>query len=134
MAAGAGSAPARAGAPSTPAPVSVDGSITVTVAPAPGSEAIAVSGRAPAMAPVVLILHATISRDLPTVFLNRRDVTADADGHFSTVVPIAADFWRGSILTVTASSSSTVSSANAETIVVLPNPGVVLPADEVPNH
>jgi len=85
------------------------------------------------MAPVVLVLHATISRDLPTVFVNRAEVTADADGHFVATVPIAPDFWRGSIVTVTATSPSTVSSATAQTVVVLPNPGVVLPADDVPN-
>ena len=127
-------APTPARASTTPAPVSVDSLITVTVAPALGSEAVTVEGKAPAMAPVILILHAMISKDLPTVFVNRRDVTADADGHFSTTVPIAADFWRGSILTVTASSESSVSSATAQTIVTLPNPGVVLPADDVPSH
>jgi hypothetical protein len=121
-------------APTAPAPVSVNGGMTVTVAPAVGTEAITVSGSAPAMAPVVLVLHATLSRDLPTVFINRRDVFADADGHFSTVVPIAPDYWRGSILTVTASSSSATASAMAQTVVTLPNPGVVLPADSVPNQ
>ncbi|MBV8153817.1 MAG: hypothetical protein JO241_08500 [Candidatus Eremiobacteraeota bacterium] len=126
-------AAARA-ANNVPAPVSVNGAMSVTVAPATGSEAITVSGTAPAMAPVVVLLHATISRDLPNVFVNRRDVFADADGHFSTVVPIGPDFWRGSILTVSVSSSSATASANAQTIVTLPNPGVVLPADDVPSH
>jgi hypothetical protein len=130
--AGAAPVPATAGAP---APVSVDAAaITVTVGPVHGREAVDVEGNAPPMAPVSLILRATISMDIPTVFVNRRDVVADADGHFSTTIPIAADYWRGSILTVTASSSSTVSSAVAQTRVTLPNPGVVLPADDVPNH
>lgn len=126
--------PALADAPNSPVPVSVNGNMTVTVAPAVGSEAVTVSGNAPAMAPVVVVLHATFSRDLPTVFVNRRDVFADADGHFTTVVPIGPDFWRGSILTVTASSSSATASATAQTVVTLPNPGVVLPADDVPSH
>ena len=108
--------------------------MTVTVAPATGSEAVTISGTAPAMAPVVLILHAQISRDLPNIFVNRRDVFADADGHFTAVVPIGPDFWRGSILIVSASSSSATAAANAQTVVTLPNPGVVLPADDVPNH
>ena len=86
------------------------------------------------MAPVVVILHATFSRDLPTVYLNRRDVFADADGHFSTIVPIGPDYWRGSILTISASSSSATAAATVQTVVTLPNPGVVLPADDVPNH
>ena len=126
--------PALAGTPSAPVPVSVNGTMTVSVAPAPGSEALTVSGTAPAMAPVVVILHATFSRDLPNVYLNRRDVFADADGHFSTVVPIGPDYWRGSIITISASSSSATAAANAQTVVTLPNPGVVLPADDVPNH
>jgi hypothetical protein len=126
--------PAMADAPSAPVPVSVNGGMTVAVAPATGSEALTVSGTAPAMAPVVVILHATFSRDLPTVYLNRRDVFADADGHFSTIVPIGPDYWRGSIITVSASSSSATAAATVQTVVTLPNPGVVLPADDVPNH
>lgn len=126
--------PAMASTQGAPVPVSVNSNMTVTVAPAVGSEAITVSGTAPAMAPVVVVLHATFSRDLPDVYLNRRDVYADADGHFSAVVPIGPDYWRGSILTVTASSSSTTTSATAQTVVTLPNPGVVVPADDVPNH
>jgi hypothetical protein len=126
--------PAVADSSNAPVPVSVSGGMTVSVAPAVGSEAVTVSGNAPAMAPVVVVLHATISRDLPTVFVNRRDVFADADGHFTTVVPIGPDYWRGSIMTVTASSSSATASASAQTVVTLPNPGVVLPADSVPDH
>lgn len=126
--------PAIAGTQSAPVPVSVNGSMTVAVAPAVGSEALVVSGTAPAMAPVVVVLHGSISRDLPTVYLNRRDVYADADGRFTAVVPIGPDYWRGSILTVTASSSSATTSATAQTVVTLPNPGVVVPADNDPNH
>jgi hypothetical protein len=126
--------PALAETPPAPVPVSVNGNMAVTVAPAVGSDAITVTGSAPAMAPVVVIVHATFSRDIPNVFVNRRDVFADADGHFSTVVPVAPDFWRGSILTVSVSSSSATTSATAQTTVTLPNPGVVLPADDVPSH
>ena len=126
--------PAIAATQSAPEPVSVNGNMTVTVAPAVGAEAITVTGTAPAMAPVVVVLHASFSRDLPNVYLNRRDVYADADGHFTAVVPIGPDYWRGSIITVTASSSSATASATAQTVVTLPNPGVVVPADADPNH
>ncbi|HZY99146.1 MAG TPA: hypothetical protein VFE36_06210 [Candidatus Baltobacteraceae bacterium] len=126
--------PALASTQTGPAPVSVNSNMTVAVAPTVGKEAITVTGTAPAMAPVVVVLHATLSRDLPNVYLNRRDVYADADGHFSAVVPIGPDYWRGSILTVTASSSSATASATAQTVVTLPNPGVVVPADDMPNH
>lgn len=126
--------PAMAATQGAPVPVSVNGNMTLAVAPAVGAEAITVTGTAPAMAPVVVVLHASFSRDLPNVYLNRRDVYADADGHFSAIVPIGPDYWRGSIITVSASSSSATTSATAETVVTLPNPGVVVPADDVPNH
>jgi hypothetical protein len=114
-------------------PITVGG-IAVTVGPAQGKEMISVSGKAPAMAPVTLILFATISKDLPDVFLNRRDILTDASGHFSALMPIAPDFWRGTTLTVTASSPDVTSAATARTTVIVPNPGVALPADDLPNN
>jgi len=88
------------------------------------------------MAPVTVTLYATISKDLPDVFLNRRDVLTDASGHYSVVVSIAPDFMRGTLLTVTATSPDLTSSATAHAIVIVPNPnaGVLLPADDLPNH
>lgn len=114
-------------------PITVGG-IAVSAGPVQGKEAISVDGRAPALAPVTLTLYATISHDLPTVFLNEREVLTDASGHFSAIVPIAADFMRGSILTVKASSPDTTTTATANIKVIAPNEGVWLPADDVPNH
>jgi hypothetical protein len=116
-------------------PITVGG-ITVSAGPVQGKEMISVSGKAPAMAPVTLILFATISKDMPDIFINRRDILTDSSGHFSAMVPIAPDFWRGTILTVTASSPDVTSTATARTIVIVPNPnvGVSLPADDLPNH
>jgi hypothetical protein len=116
-------------------PITVGG-ITVSAGPIAGKEAISVTGKAPAMAPVTLTLFATISKDLPDVFVNRRDVLTDSSGHFSAQMPIAPDFWRGTILTVTASSPDVTSTATIKTLVVVPNPnpGVALPADDLPNH
>jgi hypothetical protein len=114
-------------------PITVGG-ITVSAGPVEGKEAISVEGKAPALAPVTLTLVATISRDLPNVYLNRREILTDASGHFSAIVPIAADFWRGSIVTVTASSPDTTTTATAHVKVIAPNAGVWLPADDVPNH
>jgi len=121
------------GASANVEPITVGG-ITVSVGPEQGKEVVAVVGRAPAMAPVTLTLFATISRDLPDVFVNRRDILTDSSGHFSALVPIAPDFWRGTILTVTASSPDVTSTATARTTVVVPNPGVAFPADDLPNH
>jgi hypothetical protein len=114
-------------------PITVGG-ITVSVGPVTGTEAISVSGKAPAMAPVTITLFATISKDLPSVFVNRRDILTDASGHFSANVPIAPDFWRGTILTVTASSPDVTSTATVNTTVIVPNPGPVLTGDDLPNH
>jgi hypothetical protein len=116
-------------------PITVGG-ITVSAGPVLGKEMVSVSGKAPAMAPVTLTLFATIAKDLPDVFINRRDILTDSSGHFSAMVPIAPDFWRGTILTVIASSPDVTSTATARTIVVEPNPnpGVALPADDLSNH
>jgi hypothetical protein len=116
-------------------PITVGG-ITVSVGPVQGREAISVSGKAPAMAPVTLTLFATVSKDLPDIFINRRDVLADSSGHYTAMVPIAPDFWRGTVLTVTASSPDVTSTATTKTIVIVPNPNieVALPADDLPNH
>jgi hypothetical protein len=116
-------------------PITVGG-ITVLVGPVQGKEMVSVSGKAPAMAPVTLTFFATISKDLPDVFVNRRDILTDSSGHFSALVPIAPDYWRGTILTVMASSPDVTSTATAHTIVVVPNPNVevALPADDLPNH
>jgi hypothetical protein len=117
-------------------PITVGG-ITVAVGPVQGKEMVSVAGKAPAMAPVTLTIFATISKDLPDVFINRRDILTDSSGHYSAMVPIAPDFWRGTILTVTASSPDVTSTATARTLVIIPNPnvpGVALPADDLPNH
>jgi hypothetical protein len=115
-------------------PITV-GTMTVTIGPVQGKEAVSIEGKAPAMAPVTLRLYGTYSRDLPDVFLNRRDILADASGHFSAVVPVAPDFWRGTVLTVTASSPDAATSATAKTNLVVPNQGIVgLPGDDLPNH
>jgi hypothetical protein len=108
--------------------------LTLTVGPAPGKMALTVEGRAPAYAQVTIVLKGTLSKDLPDVFLTRRDITADEGGRFSTIVSIAPEFWRGSLVTISANSAETASTATAHFTVDLPNPGVVLPADDVPNH
>ncbi len=114
-------------------PITV-GTMTVTIGPVQGKEAVSIEGKAPAMAPVTLRLYETISRDIPDIFLNRRDILTDASGHFSAVLPVAPDFWRGTILTVTATSPDAASTATAHTTLVPPNAGLGLPADDLPNH
>ncbi|HTX58867.1 MAG TPA: hypothetical protein VMH02_04250 [Verrucomicrobiae bacterium] len=114
-------------------PITVGG-MTVSVAPVPGKEAVQIEGKGPAMAPVTVRLYGTISRDLPNVFLNRRDILADAGGHFSAVVPIGPLYWRGTTLTVTVDSPDATATASAHMTVVIPNPEYGLPGDQLPDH
>jgi hypothetical protein len=115
-------------------PITV-GTMTVTIGPVQGKEAVLIEGKAPAMAPLTLRLYATVSRDLPDLFLNRRDILTDASGHFSAVVPIAPDYWRGTILTVTVSSPDAATTATGHATLIVPNPGIGgLPGDDFPNH
>ena len=106
----------------------VKGAIQMEVHPLPGSEAIIVSGHAPPNAPVTITLYATFSTDLPTVVLTRNDAHPDASGRFSTIVPIAPDYFRGSHIDVLASSLPGVTAATAQYVVGPPNANAVVPA------
>lgn len=120
---------AAAGASSSAAPVIAAGPITVDVRQEAGSEALNVSGRAAAGAPVTITLLATISSDLPTVVVSRHDVQPDANGQFQAVISTAPDYLRGSLLRVVATSAGSVP-ASATVIVGAPNAGVAVPFDK----
>jgi hypothetical protein len=105
------------------------GPISVDVRHAQGSEALNVSGRAPAGSPVTITLLATISPDLPTVVVSRHDVQPDANGQFQAVISSAPDYLRGSLLQVVATSAG-ASPASATVTVGPPNPGVTVPFDK----
>jgi hypothetical protein len=101
----------------------------VDVRHAQGSEALNVSGHAPAGSPVTITLLATISPDLPTVVVSRHDVQPDASGQFQAVISSAPDYLRGSLLQVVATSAG-ASPASATVTVGPPNPGVTVPFDK----
>ena len=111
----------------------VTGAIQLEVHPLPGSEAIIVAGHAPPNAPVTITLYATFSTDLPTVVLSRHDAHPDASGRFSTIVPIAPDYFRGSHIDVLASSLPGVTAATAQYVVGSPNAGAVIPVTTFSN-
>lgn len=128
------SAPSRAGGAvyAQVAPVA-GGSLVLTATPAAGSEAIAVSGKvAPSAVPVTLTLWSTISRDLPTIIVNRQVVTPRPNGNFETTMAIAPSYFRGSLLKVVASVPG-IAPATADVTVHAPNAGVDGAGDKIPS-
>src|ERR1700704_2731454 len=68
--------------------------ITLTASRAVGSEAVRVTGSAPAARPLEAALYATFSRALPTVLLSRRTISTDATGRYDATLSIAPGFFR----------------------------------------
>jgi hypothetical protein len=122
------------GFPTVPSPASASGSLSILVSPAPGREAVVVDGSAPAAlrgnaVPVTLTATGTISRDLPTVTLQR--VTLATDGTFHTILSISG-MPRGSVVTVTATSLLGLAPASARITVGAPNRNADSPLDHLP--
>ncbi len=120
--------------PTVPNPASASGSLSILVSPAPGREAVVVDGSAPAAlrgnaVPVTLTVTGTVSRDLPTVTLQR--VTLATDGTFHTILSISG-MPRGSVVTVTATSLLGLTPASAQITVGAPNRAVDSPLDHLP--
>jgi hypothetical protein len=134
MAAGYARRPAaysRYASPQAPAQTA-SGPITIQVRQQAGSEALLVTGHAPSSAPVTISLLATISSDLPTVVVSRHDVQPDVNGNFQAVIPIAADYVRGTLLNVLATSAAGSTPASAQVTVSAPNAGVAVPLESQP--
>jgi hypothetical protein len=125
-------APAVAHAQDVGARHTSDLPISLNVRTLLGSEAIVASGTWPASAQIVLTLLATVSTDIPDVVVSRYRITADAAGHFSAAVPIAPNYFRGSILTVVASPPDGSTSVRARITVGAPNEGTQVPDEQLP--
>jgi len=108
------------------------GAISLDVRQQPGTETISVSGKAPAGVPITVTVMGTLSRDLPDVLVSRQEIATDASGRFQAVVPIAPNYFRGSILTLVASSVPGVTSARAQVTVGAPNGSVTAPVEQLP--
>jgi len=112
---------------------SVSGAIGgLAVSQIAGEQEISVSGKAPANLPITITLVSTFSVEVPDVELSRHEVTSDTDGSFKTTVSVASGYYRGSILTVIASSLPGVSSAKSQIVLKAPNDNVAIPADQEP--
>ena len=108
------------------------GAISLDVRQQPGSESVAVSGKAPPAVPITVTVMGTLSRDLPDVLVSRQEIASDALGRFQAIVPIAPNYFRGSILTLVASSVPGVTSARAQVTVGAPNGSVTPPVEQLP--
>ncbi|HLI97180.1 MAG TPA: hypothetical protein VKT72_14015 [Candidatus Baltobacteraceae bacterium] len=107
--------------------------VTVHVQHREGAEAVDVSGTAVSGTSVDIALYATISKDLPMVFLNRFSAVADANGHYALVAPIAGDYFRGTIITVQVLGSNGGSASDTWTVDA-PTSTSIPSADVVPNN
>ncbi|MBV8748580.1 MAG: hypothetical protein JO103_02575 [Candidatus Eremiobacteraeota bacterium] len=114
-----------------PSPTATTAPVTLTLTRAAGHEAVVATGNAPAARPVELAAYATYSRDLPTVLLSRRVVTTDANGRFTTTLPLAPAYFRGALVTVVVRSVPDGPSATARISVTAPNDPT--PADADPS-
>ena len=113
-------------------PVAAGAISKLTVSQIPGTQEVAVGGKAPANLPITITLAATLSNELPDVVLSRHLVTADPDGTFKTDLSIAPGYFRGSILSVVASSGVGVAPARTTIVLKAPNGGVTVPAEALP--
>jgi hypothetical protein len=108
------------------------GMITLDVRQLAGRQALWVSGKAPAAAPITLTLKETFWTEIPDVILSRTEVEADSVGDFEATVPVAPGYLRGGILTLTASSYPRITTASAQLVLKAPNDGVDVPAQQEP--
>jgi hypothetical protein len=117
---------------SSPNAAEVRGTITLDVHPLQGQEALLVTGQAPPAAPVELTLLAVLSSDIPNVVVSRHNIQSEADGRFQAIVPIGADYYRGTFLRVIATSGPGVTEATAQVQVGPPNDGLRVPFEAQP--
>jgi hypothetical protein len=113
------------------ADVPASGSVAaLNISAAVGTEAVRVSGTAPGAHQLQAVLYAKFSQDVPTVLLSRWPLMTDANGQFSTTLPIAPAYFRGAIITVVVQSPSAIPIAQGSVTLAAPNaPG---PADALP--
>ena len=74
----------------------------LTLAQADGSQAIDISGHATPNSLVNLTLSVILSQDVPRVTVSRKEAFADGDGHFSTRMSVASEFYTHALLEVNA--------------------------------
>ena len=120
-------APVAAQTAAAPAPTG----ITLIATRVVGTEAVRITGTAPAARPLEAALYATFSQDLPTVLLSRRPISTDATGRYDATLPIAPAFFRNALVTVVVRPLPDGVGARATLTVAAPN--VPAPPDDIPS-
>ena len=82
--------------------------VTVIVSATTGPDAARITGTVPGAHQLQALIYAKFGADVPAVLLSRRFLTADADGRFSTIVPIAPAYFPGTVITVFVQSLTSV--------------------------
>lgn len=110
----------------------VTGSLSVEARQVAGRDAIAVSGRGPADAPVYVTLTAEVSRDLPVVVLSRTATRIKPDGTYEADIGITSAPPRETVVIATVTSVNGVKSSSARVVLKAPSPSVTSPLDKLP--
>ena len=110
----------------------VTGSLSVEARQVAGRDAIAVSGRGPADAPVYVTLTAEVSRDLPVVVLSRVATRIKSDGTYETNIGISSAPPRETVVIATVTSVTGVKPSSARVVLKTTSPAVNSPLDKLP--
>jgi len=110
----------------------VTGSLSVEARQVAGRDAIAVSGRGPADAPVLITLTAEVSRDLPVVVMSRVATRVKPDGTYEADIGISSAPPRETVVIATVSSVTGVKSSSARVVLKATSPAVDSPLDKLP--
>lgn len=108
------------------------GALSVEARQVAGRDAIAVSGRGPADAPVLVTLTAEISRDLPVVVLSRVATRVKPDGTYGADIGISSAPPRESVVIATVTSVTGVKPSSARVVLKATSPTVSTPLDKLP--
>lgn len=129
---GAGSTqiPAAGGTPAVVGQSPASGTIAISARQHSGAQAIDVTGTAPPGTSVDITAQATISIDLPVVFLNSMSVVADPSGAFSVTIPIAPDYVPGTEILILAQAPGTAP-GTASFVVGAPSNGPPIQSTDV---
>ena len=112
----------------------VQGSIILRARQLDDEQTLAIVGQAPPNVPITITLLATLAPELPTVILSRHDVQSDVYGRFDAVVPVASDYWPGTLVTVTATSVPAITPASAYLRLGTPNARASVPPERRPRN
>ena len=113
-------------------PAFAAGTLTLAVHSHPGDESLDVSGTAPAGTSVDLVLYGSVSADIPMVRVNHFVVKSSPAGTYALNVPIAANFIRGSVLTIQATGQDGASTS-ARVTVLGPGSQYIESMDSIPS-